>query len=255
MAGVIKMIMAMRHETLPATLHVNEPSPHVDWTAGAVSLLTESHPWPAHDGSRRAGISSFGISGTNAHVIVEQAPAPAATPIEKSTAPTVPWVLSAKSAAALRGQASRLSTHLQSHPALDARDVAWTLAGRATFEHRAVVLGADRTQLEQGLAELAADEPGLRVTSGHAKPAGKTVFVFPGQGSQWLGMGIELLDASPVFAEHLQACSDALAEFVDWSLIDVLRGASGGRSEATRESKAVHPDWTASTSCSPRSSR
>ena len=192
-----------------------------------MSLLTESHPWPAHDGSRRAGISSFGISGTNAHVIVEQAPATTAAQPERCTAPTLPWVLSAKSAAALRGQARRLSTYLQSHPDLDPHDVACTLAGRSTFDHRAVVLGADRVQLQQGLTELVADEPGPGVTVGHAAPTGKTVFVFPGQGSQWLGMGIELLDASPVFAEQLQACAEALAEFVDWSLVDVLRGASG----------------------------
>ena len=228
-AGVIKMIMAMRQQTLPASLHVDEPSPHVDWTAGAVSLLTDAQPWPDGATPRRAGISSFGISGTNAHVIVEQAPAPAPAEDRASGPAVLPWVLSAKSEPALRAQAERLLAYLAADAdhAADARDVAWTLAGRATFDHRAVVLGADRAELENGLAALAADELRTGVVQGQGTAAGKTVFVFPGQGSQWLGMGIALLDASPVFAEHLRACDEALAEFVDWSLLDVLRGAEG----------------------------
>lgn len=221
-AGVIKMIMAMRHATLPASLHVDAPSPHVDWTAGAVSLLTEAHPWPSDGTPRRAAVSSFGISGTNSHVIVEEAP-PAAPAETAPVPPVLPWVLAAKTGTSLTAQAERVLAHLRAHPDLDARDVAWTLAGRATFEHRAVVLGSDRAQLEQGLEQLIADAPG--VIRGHAAPAGRTVFVFPGQGSQWVGMGIELLDSSPVFAAELQACAEALSEFVDWSLIDVLRGS------------------------------
>ncbi len=228
-AGVIKMIMSMRHESLPATLHVDAPSPHVDWTAGAVSLLTEPQPWPAGATPRRAGISSFGISGTNAHVIVESAQ-PVETDVEASTPPpaaVLPWVLSAKSAAALRGQAARLTDHLAAHAELDGRDVAWTLAGRTSFEHRAVVLGADRDQLLAGLSELASDADGMLAIRGTATPVGKVAFVFPGQGSQWLGMGIELMSKSTVFADKMVACSEALAEFVDWSLVDVLRGTPG----------------------------
>ncbi|HET7075723.1 MAG TPA: type I polyketide synthase, partial [Mycobacterium sp.] len=224
-AGVIKMVQAMRHETLPATLHVDEPSSHVDWTAGAVSLLTEARPWKAESANgrvRRAGVSSFGISGTNAHVIVE------APPTEQravaSTTPVVPWVISAKSDAALRAQAARLAEHVGAHPELDVADVGWTLAGRSTFEHRAVVVDGDRDRLLAGLHELAADEP-VSVIRGTAAPAGKTVFVFPGQGSQWLGMGVELLDTAPVFARQMRECAEAFTEFVDWSLIDVLRGA------------------------------
>ncbi|BBY20154.1 type I polyketide synthase [Mycobacterium stomatepiae] len=225
-AGVIKMVQAMHHETLPATLHVDQPSPHVDWSAGAVSLLSEARPWPAADHVRRAGISSFGISGTNAHVIVESAPAeeprePAATPA------VVPWALSAKSLPALASQANRLAAHVAADDALDIADVAWSLAGRATFEHRAVVVGGDRDQLLAGLAELAGDDPASSIIRGTALPAGKHVFVFPGQGSQWVGMGIELLDTAPIFAQHIEACGQAFAEFVDWSLIDVLRGAPG----------------------------
>ncbi|HEY2084797.1 MAG TPA: SDR family NAD(P)-dependent oxidoreductase, partial [Mycobacterium sp.] len=225
-AGVIKMVQAMHHELLPATLHVDAPSPHVDWAAGAVSLLTEAQSWPANGRARRAGVSSFGISGTNAHVIIEECPA--AEPTERAPQPpVVPWVVSAKSAAALAAQAARLTESIGARDQLDIADVGWSLAGRSTFEHRAVVLGRDRGQLLAGLGELADGMPGGSVITGHAAPAGKTVFVFPGQGSQWIGMGVELLDAAPVFATQMNACAEAFAEFVDWSLIDVLRGAPG----------------------------
>ncbi|MGZ4511003.1 MAG: type I polyketide synthase, partial [Mycobacterium sp.] len=142
-AGVIKMVQAMRHETLPATLHVDAPSPHVDWSAGSVSLLTEAQPWPASRAQgrvQRAGVSSFGISGTNAHVIVEAAPE-AEPPEDRPEPVAVPWVVSAKSLPALRSQAARLAGHVRGHSELDVADVAWSLAGRATFEHRAVVIG------------------------------------------------------------------------------------------------------------------
>ncbi|WAC93722.1 type I polyketide synthase [Mycobacterium sp. Aquia_213] len=222
-AGVIKMVQAMHHEMLPATLHVDQPSPHVDWSAGAVSLLSEARPWPVAEHARRAGISSFGISGTNAHVIVESAPAqeprePVPTPV------VVPWVLSAKSLRALSSQAARLAAHVAADDDLDVADVAWSLAGRATFEHRAVVVSGDRDQLLAGLQQLAGDDPAGTIIRGAAQPAGKHVFVFPGQGSQWVGMGIELLDTAPVFAQHIGACAQVFSEFVDWSLIDVLRG-------------------------------
>ncbi|WP_156764539.1 type I polyketide synthase, partial [Mycobacterium sp. E3247] len=225
-AGVIKMVQGMRHEMLPATLHVDVPSPHVDWSAGSVSLLTEAQPWPAGHRVQRAGVSSFGISGTNAHVIIEAAPAP--EPREDHPTPVaVPWAVSAKSLSALRSQAARLAAHVRGRGELDIADVAWTLAGRATFEHRAVVIGGDRDRLLAGLDELAGDELAGSVVQGSAGPAGKNVFVFPGQGSQWLGMGVELLDTAPVFAQQINACEEAFAEFVDWSLIDVLRGAPG----------------------------
>ncbi|AXN44983.1 Phenolphthiocerol synthesis polyketide synthase type I Pks15/1 [Mycobacterium marinum] len=230
-AGVIKMVQAMRHEVLPATLHVDVPSPHVDWSAGAVELLTEAQPWPAEsagDRVRRAGVSSFGISGTNAHVIVEAAPRVEVGRSSGGAVPVVPWVVSAKSGSALGAQAARLAAHVRSHDELDVADVGWSLAGRSTFEHRAVVLGADRDGLLAGLDELAGDEfGGASVIRGVAGAAGKTVFVFPGQGSQWIGMGIELLDTAPVFARHIESCGQAFAEFVDWSLLDVLRGAAG----------------------------
>src|SRR5271156_1005779 len=226
-AGVIKMVQAMRHEELPATLHVDAPSQHVDWSAGSVELLAEAHPWPVNGRVRRAGVSSFGISGTNAHVIIEDAPPVEVVPEVRPVPSVVPWVVSAKSAAALAAQAARLSEFIGAHEQLDATDVGWSLAGRSRFEHRAVVLGADRPELLSGLAELADGLPGASVIQGHATPACKTVFVFPGQGSQWLGMGVELIDTAPVFAEHIKACTEAFAEFVDWSLIDVLRGVPG----------------------------
>ncbi|MGH3633734.1 MAG: SDR family NAD(P)-dependent oxidoreductase, partial [Mycobacterium sp.] len=227
-AGVIKMVLALGHDVLPATLHVDVPSPHVDWSAGAVELLAEARPWPAAGRVRRAGVSSFGISGTNAHVIIEAAPAVEVSPDEVHPKPpvVVPWVVSAKTASGLAKQASRLGSYLGERE-LDSADVGFSLAGRSVFAHRAVVLGGDREQLVSGLAGLADGLPGAAVVSGVATPAGKTVFVFPGQGSQWLGMGVELLDTAPVFAEHLHACADAFAEFVDWSLIDVLRGVPG----------------------------
>ena len=228
-AGVIKMVQAMHHELLPATLHVDAPSPHVDWSAGAVSLLTEAQSWPANGRARRAGVSSFGISGTNAHVIIEECP-PAEPTESAPQPPVVPWVVSAKSAAALAAQASRLAESISAREQLDIADVGWSLAGRSTFEHRAVVLGRDRGQLLTGLGGLADGMPGGSVITGHAAPAGKTVFVFPGQGSQWIGMGVELLDTAPVFADQMNACAEACAEFVDWSLIDVLRGAPGAPS-------------------------
>ncbi len=229
-AGVMKMVLALRHEVMPATLHVDVPSPHVDWSAGAVSLLTQPRAWPAEGGVpgrlRRAGVSSFGVSGTNAHVIVESAP-PESERVEAGAgAPVVPWVVSAKSASALGAQAARLAEYVGAHPELDVADVGWSLAGRSTFEHRAVVVGGDRDRLLSGLDEVAGDELSS-VIRGNAVPAGKTVFVFPGQGSQWVGMGIELLDTAPVFAQQIETCAEAFAEFVDWSLTDILRGTPG----------------------------
>jgi len=229
-AGVIKMVLALRHEVMPATLNVDTPSPHVDWTAGRVRLLTEAQPWPADGRVRRAGVSSFGISGTNAHVIIEDAPPTSPLPLAPPAPQFTPWVVSAKSASGLTKQARRLQQSLVAHPQWAATDVGWTLAGRSTFAHRAVVLGADREELCGRLDELADGNPNATVIEGTATPVGKTVFVFPGQGAQWLGMGVELLDTAPVFAAHIDACADAFAEFVDWSLVDVLRSAPGAPS-------------------------
>ncbi|MBZ4625146.1 type I polyketide synthase, partial [Mycobacterium avium subsp. hominissuis] len=224
--GVIKMVLAMRHELLPATLHVDEPSPHVDWSAGAVSLLTEAQPWPG-ERPRRAGVSSFGISGTNAHVIIEAVPAVEPAHADAPALPVLPWVVSAKSAAALRAQAARLAEYVRAQGELDVADVGWTLAGRATFEHRAVVVGGDRDRLLAGLDELAADDPAASIIRGVATPAGKTVFVFPGQGSQTLGMGRQLHAGYPVFAEAF----DAVVAELDRHLLRPLRDVIWGDDE------------------------
>ena len=225
--GVIKVVQAMRHAVMPKTLHVDTPTPQVDWSAGAVSLLTEQRPWPASGRPRRAGVSSFGISGTNAHVIVEEAPPEPHLPASGGDA-AVPWVLSARSGDALAHQAARLLAHVAADPGLRMADVGWSLVStRSLFEHRAVVVGADRDKVLAGLAGLAAGDPGAGVAVGRARPVGKTVFVFPGQGSQWTGMGAELLDSAPVFADHMRRCEKALAEYVPWSVIDVLRQVPG----------------------------
>ncbi|WP_406208075.1 SDR family NAD(P)-dependent oxidoreductase [Kitasatospora sp. NBC_01560] len=223
--GVIKMVMAMQHGVLPATLHVDEPTDHVDWTAGAVELLTEARDWPAStERARRAAVSSFGISGTNAHVILEQAPADDTAPVAAdSPSPVVPWVLSAREPAALRAHAAQLADHLREHPEADLRAVGQTLlTGRATLDHRAVALGRTPEELLTSLTALADGTEGT--AEGSADQNGRTVFVFPGQGSQWIGMGAELLDTSTVFAESVAQCEAALAPHVDWSLTDVLRG-------------------------------
>ena len=228
-AGVIKLVQAMRHGVMPRTLHVDVPTPHVDWSAGAVSLLTEPREWPARDRPRRAAVSGFGISGTNAHVILEEVPAlESVGGTDDNDMSTVPWVLSARSADALAGQAERLLAHVDANPDLGAVDLGWSLAStRSVFNHRAVLVGTDREQLLAGLAGLAAGEPGANTVVGRAQTVGKTAFVFPGQGSQWVGMGTQLLDTSKVFADHMQRCDKALGEHVEWSLIDVIRGAAG----------------------------
>ncbi|WP_449344052.1 type I polyketide synthase [Streptomyces malaysiensis] len=227
--GVIKMVQAIRHGVLPQTLHVQEPSPNVDWSSGAVELLTQARPWPETGRVRRAGVSAFGASGTNAHAIIEQAPeatGPASTPAEGMTPVgrgAVPWVLSAKTESGLRGQAERLLARLAEGAEPSPADVGFSLATtRARFDHRAVVVGGSLEDFRAGLTALTRAEPGGLVTQGMAGPVGKPVFVFPGQGSQWVGMAVGLLDSSPVFAGRIAECEAALSGFVDWSLVGVL---------------------------------
>ncbi|MFF0740144.1 type I polyketide synthase [Streptomyces sp. NPDC004111] len=277
-AGVIKMVQAIRHGVLPRTLHVDAPTGQVDWTAGAVSLLTEHEKWPEVDRPRRAGISSFGLSGTNAHVIIEQAPpeetpapetpataapggaagaahaaaaatgetptedvstgeapardalaaaAPAAPAADAPVpAPVVAWPVHGRTGAALRAQAARLRDHLTDTPEATPADVGRSLAfGRATFDHRAVVIGSDRAALLRGLDAVAAGTADPAVTQGAVTGTDRVAFVFPGHGAQWPGMAKELLEEFPVFRRSAEECADAFAEFVDWSLLDVLRDA------------------------------
>ncbi|MBO3682581.1 type I polyketide synthase, partial [Streptomyces sp. NEAU-YJ-81] len=221
-AGIIKMVKAIEYGVLPRTLHVDEPSPHVDWTAGAVSLLTEQLDWPQTGRPRRAAVSSFGISGTNAHTIIEQAPAERPTAADAAPEPGVlPWILSGRSEAALGAQAERLLAHLDGDPGLRPADVGYSLATtRAVHDRRAVLVGTDRDDFIRALTALARGEAVAQLVQGTGT-AGRTAFVFPGQGSQWAGMAVGLMDASPVFAARIEECAAALAEFTDWSLVDV----------------------------------
>jgi malonyl CoA-acyl carrier protein transacylase/thioesterase domain-containing protein len=233
-AGVIKMVQALRNGVLPRTLHVDTPSTKVDWTAGSVEILTEERVWPLTERPRRAAVSAFGISGTNAHVILEQPEeTPADVPVADSAAvpdadsvpadtATVPVLLSARTGTALRDQAARLLARLEADPALSPVDVGWTLAtGRSAFTHRAALIG-DRDQLLSSLREFAAGESPANTVRGSAAKRGRTVFVFPGQGSQWVGMALELIDSAPEFAASMNECAEALSEFTDWSLHDAL---------------------------------
>ncbi|MFI9320174.1 type I polyketide synthase [Kitasatospora aureofaciens] len=241
-AGVIRTVLALRHGELPKSLHIDTPTSHVDWSQGAVELLTEARAWPETGRPRRAGVSSFGLSGTNAHVILEAAPEsegvqpgavepgamPAGSP--EPGAPesgALPWLLSARGAQALRGQARALLGHLDAAAPVPL-DLAHSLAtGRALLEHRAAVIGTGPAELRAGLTALAdgAPAPGV-VTGRHAAGRDRrVVLLFPGQGSQWAGMGAELLDSSPEFADTIAACEQALAPWTDWSLSAVLRGA------------------------------
>ncbi|MFE6855389.1 type I polyketide synthase, partial [Streptomyces sp. NPDC057674] len=204
--GVIKMVMALHHHELPASLNVSKPTELVDWESGGVHVLTEPRPWPAtEDHTRRAGVSSFGISGTNAHVILAEAPE--TEPVAEDTTETarpgdgLPWMVSARSADALAEAASRLAEHVRSRPELRPADVAFSLAAnRSAFESRAVIPGTDgRDELLAGLDALASRE----VEGENGVPSSRAVFVFPGQGSQWAGMAVELLDSSPVFAQTI----------------------------------------------------
>ncbi|MEU8953160.1 SDR family NAD(P)-dependent oxidoreductase [Streptomyces sp. NPDC048518] len=238
-AGVIKMVMALQRELLPATLNVDEPTPHVQWDGGGVRLLTEPVPWTRGERARRAGVSSFGISGTNAHVILEEAPEESGAPDEpeseesgqgdlgfSASGAVVPWVVSGRGTDALREQARRLSEFAVEGAYVSASEVGWSLATtRAVLEHRAVVVGRDREALTAGLGALASGEASADVVSGVAGDVGPgPVLVFPGQGSQWVGMGAQLLDESPVFAGRIGECERALSAYVDWSLTEVLRG-------------------------------
>ncbi|GAA3413292.1 hypothetical protein GCM10018952_29360 [Streptosporangium vulgare] len=229
--GVIKMVMALRHELLPKTLHVDEPSPHVDWSAGSVELLTEARAWDIEDRPRRAAISSFGISGTNAHVIIEQGPAVEPESVDAVELPVTPWLLSAKTPEALRGQASRLASWVEERPELEPADVAWSLAtGRALLEQRSAVVGADRAELVAGLRALA---------DGTAAPEaamadGRLAMLFTGQGSQRVGMGASLAAAFPVFADALDEVCALLPE-------SVREGMFSGPEEVLAETGTTQP--------------
>nr|MDT0660556.1 type I polyketide synthase [Micromonospora sp. DSM 115978] len=291
-AGVIKMVMALRHRVLPATLHADELSPHIDWANGRLSLLTEQRSWPRDGRPRRAGVSAFGFSGTNAHLILEEAPprpdphpptpepgpeaepkpkpkpgpgstpgsetdsapesepAPAPVPVAGSEpvpvpvpvagsepAPVavagpgldgglglLPWVISARGETALKAQAAQLADHADTHPTLSPTDIGYSLiTTRTTFENRAVILGQTRDQLITATRALATGTPHPHVITGTATTTSNgPVFVYPGQGSQWTGMALQLLNTNPTFATTITQCEQALAPHVTWSLTDIL---------------------------------
>ncbi|MET0237503.1 MAG: type I polyketide synthase [Kibdelosporangium sp.] len=227
-AGVIKMVEAIRHGILPKTLHVDQPSRQVDWSEGAVRLLTEAQEWSDAGPPRRAGISSFGISGTNAHVIIEQAPVEESATGKPKMRSAIPWIISAKTPRALSAQAARLLSFVEQDPGLDPIDVGYTLAtARAKLAHRAAVVGANRTKLLQALGALAEGRTLQGVVRGSGRAKGATAFLFTGQGAQRLGMGQELHAGYPVFAEAF----DAAVEELDKSLDMPLRGVIWGEDE------------------------
>ena len=227
-AGVIKMVQALRHGVLPPTLHVDAPSPHIDWEAGQVELLTKARDWPVAERPRRAGVSSFGVSGTNAHVILEEAPAEEAAPVAAGRPPAaVPVLVSARGEAALRAQAERLRAHLEARPEVSLADVGLAAATtRAQLEHRAVVVATGRDELLAGLAALAAGEPAAGVLEGRPV-AGRTAVLFTGQGSQRPGMGVELAAAYPAFDRALDEVCAELDPLLGRSVRELLSTGDG----------------------------
>ncbi|MFC4562161.1 type I polyketide synthase [Nocardiopsis mangrovi] len=244
-AGVIKMVLALRHGRLPKTLHVDSPTDRVDWSTGSVGLLTDTVDWPRTGRPRRAAVSSFGISGTNAHVVLEEAaengpggPEPAVSEASgASAAPgaVTPWVLTARTAPALRAQAARLAASpcVEAAPA----DVGWSLAHRARLTHRAVVLGADRDELLSGVRALAAGGSHPGAVTGESGP-GRLALVFSGQGSQRLGMGGALHARFPVFAEAFDEACAHLDKELDRPLRDVVFADEGTRDAALLDTTA-----------------
>jgi acyl transferase domain-containing protein/aryl carrier-like protein len=239
-AGLIKMIQAIRHGLLPKTLHVDQPTPHVDWTQGNVQLLTAATPWPAANRPRRAAISAFGMSGTNAHVIIEEPP-----PAQPRELPPVPGpttcVISAKTHAALRNQAARLRTHLNDHPEQDTTDIAYSLATTRTHHpHRAAITITTREELAHALDSLMCGQPApdlVEATADH-RP-GKLAFLFSGQGSQRPGMGKQLADEFGVFADTLTEICDQFAGRLDKPLRDVMFAGDDGLLDQTTYTQAA----------------
>jgi acyl transferase domain-containing protein len=226
-AGLLKTILAIENAMIPASLNYARANPQIDLETLGLQVNTTLTSWPMEGGPRRAGVSSFGMGGTNAHVIVEQAPAEVEIPVAErdDTEPVVAWVLSARSAEALANQAGRLSAHVAGDAGLGVADVGWSLVTtRSVFEHRAVLVSADREHLMGGLAALAAGEPAAGVVVGRARSVGRTVFVFPGEGSQWLGMGQQLYERFPVFATAFDEATAALDGHLRVPLRQVIWG-------------------------------
>ncbi|MFJ2417980.1 type I polyketide synthase [Streptomyces brevispora] len=246
MAGVMKMVKAMEHGVLPRTLHADEPTPRVDWSSGAVSLLTRAVPWPRTGRPRRAGVSSFGISGTNAHVVLEQAPgadrcAPGDRPtvVREAASAAVAFPVSARSTAALRAQARRLHAEVGARPGTSLLDFGFSLATtRAAFEYRAVVVAGDREELLASLDAVAEGQQRPGVSTSGPRPAGPTVFLFTGQGSQRAGMGRELYETHPVYARSFDETCALLDPLLPKPLREVV--FTGAGAEGPEESGLLH---------------
>jgi acyl transferase domain-containing protein len=238
-AGLIKTVLAVENGLIPPSL--NYAAPAIDLENRGLRINTTLTPWPSGDGPRRAGVSSFGMGGTNAHVIVEEPPdaLESVAPKHGDSNPVIAWVVSGRSAEALRNQAGRLLSHLGEHPELDVADVAWSLAmTRAVFEHRAVLVGADREQLTAELAGLATGEPRAGIAVGRAQEPGKTAFVFPGHDSQWLGIGQQLHGRFPVFA---RAFDEAVAELDAHLRLPLRQVIWGGDAPLSQSSEFAQP--------------
>nr|QRV62343.1 polyketide synthase [Verrucosispora sp.] len=231
-ASVVKTVLALRHGVVPPSLHVDEPSSKVDWSAGAVRLATEQRPWPEVGRPRRAGVSSFGVSGTNGHVILEQYVPTTPDELREASGPLlVPLPLAARAPEALRGQADRLRRHIEGDPTVRLADLGLSLATtRTAFPHRTVVVATDRDEALGALASLAAGEPAPHVVSGRALP-GRLAVIFTGQGSQRSGMGRQLYQAFPEFRRTFDAvCAEldaALAGHVPHPVAEVVFAAPG----------------------------
>ncbi|MFG3510704.1 amino acid adenylation domain-containing protein [Streptomyces sp. NPDC047821] len=239
--GVMKMVLALQNDTLPKTLHAERPSPHIAWEGSGLELLREARAWPRGERTRRAGVSAFGISGTNAHVVLEEAPAHREADAEAgSTAPeagsvardglpaTLPLVLSGHDEQALAAQAGRWAAWLEANRDVPFADLVRTAAlHRSHGETRASVLAAGAEDAADALRALAEGLPHPDTVVGRARERGKAVFVFPGQGSQWAGMGRALLAESDVFRRAVERCDAALEPYTGWSVLDLLRGDAG----------------------------
>lgn len=244
-AGLIKVVLSLQHDVLPPSLHFDTPSPHIPWDTLPVRVVTEATPWHADGRPRRAGVSSFGFTGTNAHVLIEEAPAPVAASDDAPESPprTVDVLaLSARSPEALTAVAQRYATWLAAHPDADLADVCVTAStGRSHFEHRAALVVDSVDAAREGLAELAGGQLRPGILRGEHTHAPTTAWLFTGQGSQYPGMARELFETEPVFADTVTQCADAVADIVARPLLEVLFGSDRESREALRHTSFAQP--------------
>jgi polyketide synthase 12 len=236
--GLLKTALCIRHGEVPASLNFQSPRADIPLQELGLCVQQELEAWPSVESARLAGVSSFGLGGTNCHVVLSESPVGDRQAVRTHRSAhggsqlggqVLAWPISGRSEPGLQAQARNLIEHVEGNAQLAADAVGYSLAsGRTAFEHRAVVIGSGREELVSGLGSLLGRQSTANVVRGVGSVVTQSpVFIFPGQGSQWQGMALELLDASPVFAERMHACEDALSAYVDWSLRDVLHGASG----------------------------